>query len=151
MAWLQARPSSHLAPLIPSSRSVQPLLSVLALAPALAARCPAFLWCNLMAGAAATEHQALLVNATATVVDQTPMAPQHLAVPLVNNGLFTPAAEHWGRSVFVPLAELLRGDRRYLEGDRLLLRVEFSARWAGAGRVAEQPAAGLGAFLGTLR
>lgn len=59
------------------------------------------------------------------VVDQRGAAGQDYEVASSNPDTFTHDAENWGRTRFMPLAELRRRDRAYLAHDRLILRVEL--------------------------
>lgn len=58
-------------------------------------------------------------------MDQRGAAGQDYEVASSNPDTFTPDAENWGRTRFMPLAELRRRDRAYLAHDRLVLRVEL--------------------------
>ncbi|KAL4419915.1 hypothetical protein ABPG75_007013 [Micractinium tetrahymenae] len=59
------------------------------------------------------------------VVDQRGAAGQDHEVASTNPDTFTLEADNWGRTRFMPLAELRRRDRAYLAHDRLILRVEL--------------------------
>lgn len=70
-----------------------------------------------------------VVSATAaylfTVIDQAPAGENH--VHLGRAVSFSTEHNNWGYTRFIELAQLRRTDRRYLAGDRLLVRVELSS------------------------